>query len=79
MPAMTNNVVSLIKTSAQASLVAVADIMYGATQIMLETFRNIEVMMLVWVLYIVLASGAVFAMRWLGNLTRMPGYGTEIS
>lgn len=37
-PAMTNNVVSLIKTSAQASLIAVADVMYYATQIMQETF-----------------------------------------
>lgn len=79
MPAMTNNVVSLIKTSSQAALVAVADIMYGATQIMLETFRNLEVMLLIWVIYIVIASLAVMAMRWIGQAFRIPGYGTQVS
>lgn len=79
MPAMTNNVVSLIKTSSQAALVAVPDIMYGATQISLETFRNLEVMLLIWVLYVVLASLAVFALRRLGDAFRIPGYGVQAS
>ena len=79
MPAMTNNVVSLIKTSSQAALVAVPDIMYGATQISLETFRNLEVMLLIWVLYVVLASLAVAALRQIGNAFRIPGYGVQAS
>lgn len=79
MPAMTNNVVSLIKTSSQAALVAVPDIMYGATQISLETFRNLEVMLLIWVLYVALASLAVVALRQLGNSFRIPGYGVQAS
>ena len=74
-PAMTNNVVSLIKTSSQAVLVAVADIMYGATQIMLETFRNLEVMILIWVIYVVIASLAVVAARRIAAAVRIPGYG----
>lgn len=77
MPAMTNNVVSLIKTSSQAALVAVADIMYGATQIMVETFRNLEVMLLIWVLYVVIASLAVFVLRRITILFRIPGYGVD--
>jgi len=79
LPAMTNNVVSLIKTSAQAALVAVPDIMYGATQISLETYRTLEIMMLVWVLYVALASVAVLALRQIGNAVRIPGYGVRVS
>jgi polar amino acid transport system permease protein len=78
-PAMTNNIVSLIKTSSQAVLVAVADIMYGATQIMVETFRNLEVMLLIWVLYVVIASLAVVLVRWIAARFRMPGYGAQMS
>lgn len=78
-PAMTNNVVSLIKTSSQAVLVAVADIMYGATQIMLETFRNLEVMLLIWVLYVLLASAAVVLMRRVAAAFKIPGYGVRTS
>ncbi len=79
MPAMTNNVVSLIKTSSQAALVAVPDIMYGATQISLETFRNLEVMLLIWILYVALASLAVVILRKLGDAFRIPGYGVQAS
>jgi polar amino acid transport system permease protein len=75
--AMTNNVVSLIKTSSQASLVAVADIMFAATRISVESFRNLEVMLLIWVLYVALASFAVFVMHRIANVFRMPGYGVR--
>jgi polar amino acid transport system permease protein len=75
--AMTNNVVSLIKTSSQASLVAVADIMFAATRISVESFRNLEVMLLIWVLYVALASLAVFAMHRIALAFRMPGYGVR--
>ena len=78
-PAMANNVVSLIKTSSQASLVAVADIMYGATQIMLETFRNLEVMLLIWTIYVIIASLAVIGVKRVALAWRMPGYGTGLA
>lgn len=75
-PPMTSNIVSLIKTSSQAVLVAVADIMYGATQIMLETFRNLEVMLLIWVIYLVIASLAVLVVRRIAAAFHIPGYGS---
>ena len=53
--------------------------MYAATQISLETFRNLEVMLLIWILYVVLASIAVLALRRLGSLFRIPGYGVQVS
>lgn len=72
---MINNVVSLIKTSSQASLVAVGDIMFYANQISLETFMNLEVMIAVLVLYLVIVSIAVFCARRIENHMKMYGYG----
>ena len=75
MPAMTNNIVSLIKTSAQASLIAVADVMYYASQIMLENFRNLEVMLVIWVIYLIIATGFAMAARMTERAFHIPGYG----
>lgn len=75
-PAMTNNIVSLIKTSSHAALIAVADIMYYATQIMLDNFRNFEVMMFIWAIYVVIASFAVMIVRRIARAVRIPGYGS---
>jgi len=77
MPAMTNNIVSLIKTSAQASLIAVADVMYYASQIMLENFRNLEVMLVIWIIYLLIASGFAGAARMVEHLLRIPGFGSQ--
>lgn len=74
-PLMTNNVVTLIKTSSQAALVAVADLMYSATQIISETFRSMEVMMTVLIIYVVIVTASVVVIGWIAKATRMPGYG----
>lgn len=76
MPGMTSNVVSLIKTSSQAVLIAVADITYAATQIMLETFRNAEIMLFIWVVYLAVTGIAVLIMRGIARAVRIPGYGS---
>lgn len=74
-PHMINNIVSLVKTSSQASLVAVGDIMFYANQISLETFMNLEVMIVVLALYLSIVSLTVFGARLLENHFRMYGYG----
>jgi polar amino acid transport system permease protein len=71
----TNNIVSVIKTSSQASLVAVGDILYHANQVSLETFRNLEVMILILIVYLVIVSVTVFAASLVEARFRMPGYG----
>lgn len=73
-PNMTSNVVSLIKTSAQASLVAVTDVMFYATQISLETFLNLEVMIVIWIIYLVIASITTFAAKLIGERLAVPGF-----
>jgi polar amino acid transport system permease protein len=74
-PAMTNNIVSLIKTSAQASLVAVADVMYYANQIMLANFRNLEVMLVIWIIYLIISTFFAMLARGAERLLHIPGYG----
>lgn len=72
---MINNVVSVIKTSSQASLVAVGDIMFYANQISLETFMNLEVMIIVLALYLTIVSLAVFVAKLVEAKMKMYGYG----
>ena len=74
---MINNVVSLIKTSSQASLVAVGDIMFFANQIALETFRNFEVMLVILALYLAIVSLTVLAARRIEIRLLMHGYGRQ--
>ena len=76
-PGMTNNIISLIKTSAQASLVAVADVMYYATQVMLETFLNIEVMIVLWIIYVSIASMVALTARMIARSVMIPGVGVQ--
>lgn len=73
-PLMTNNIVALIKTSSQAALVAVPDLMYSATQIVMENFKSAEVMIVIWLLYVVIVSFVVLLIGYLANFTKMPGY-----
>lgn len=75
-PGMTSNIVSLIKTSAQASLVAVTDVMYYATQIMLDSFLNLEVMMVLWLIYLALATVVAAGAKGISRVFRIPGFGT---
>lgn len=72
---MINNVASVIKTSSQASLVAVGDIMFYANQISLETFMNMEVMIIVLALYVTIVSVAVYGARLLEDRMKMHGFG----
>lgn len=74
-PNMTSNVVSLIKTSAQAALVAVTDIMFFATQIMLETFLNLEVMIVLWLIYLAITTAVVLLAKQIAKALAIPGFG----
>lgn len=74
-PTMTNNIVSIIKTSAQASLIAVTDITYYATQIMLDTFLNVEVMIVLWLIYVAIATVVSLGARAISRAVRVPGFG----
>lgn len=74
-PLMTNNIVALIKTSSQAALVAVPDLMYAATQIIMENFKSAEVMVVIWLVYVAIVSLVVILIGQVAKLARMPGFG----
>lgn len=75
-PTMTSNVVSLIKTSAVASMIAVADTMYYANQIMLNSFQNVEIMAVVWLIYVLIAGVVALFARQIVRMARIPGFGS---
>ena len=52
MPALNNNLINLIKTTAEASAIATPELLYYAGQIYSDNFRTLEVMMFIWAVYI---------------------------
>lgn len=75
LPGLTNIITNLFKTTAQASIITVPELMYYATQIYNENFRTLEVMLLVLVIYVVLVSIISVGMGRLEKMLAYPGYG----
>ena len=75
LPAITNILTNLFKTTSQASVITVPELMYYAGQIYNDTFRTLEVMILVLVIYVGLVSILTFAMSRLEAWMAFPGYG----
>lgn len=75
LPALTNILSNLFKTTSQASVITVPELMYYAGQIYNDNFRTLEVMLLVLVIYVALVSVLTFAMAKLEAWMAFPGYG----
>jgi polar amino acid transport system permease protein len=75
MPALINVLVNLIKTTAEASVIAVPELMYYAGQIYNDNFLTLEVMLLVLVTYVAIVSIAAFGLRRIEHQLAYPGYG----
>ena len=75
LPGLTNILTNLFKTTSQASVITVPELMYYAGQIYNDTFRTLEVMILVLLIYVVLVSILTFAMARLEAFMAFPGYG----
>jgi polar amino acid transport system permease protein len=75
LPMLTNVITNLFKTTSQASVITVAELMYYAGQIYNDTFRTLEVMTLVLVIYVVLVSLLAWLMVLLERKLSYPGYG----
>lgn len=75
LPALTNNLVNLLKTTTQAYAIAVPEMMYTANQIWSDNVNVPEMMIVLFVYYIGLVGILVWGMnRWERKL-RIPGYG----
>ncbi len=76
LPALTNILTNLFKTTSQASVITVPELMYYAGQIYNDNLRTLEVMLLILAIYVALVSVITFAMARLERWMAFPGYGT---
>lgn len=75
-PALNNNLVNLIKTTAEASAIATPELLYYAGQIYSDNFATMEVMLFIWAVYVALITVYLVGMRGVERRLRIPGYGT---
>ena len=75
LPALTNNIISLAKTSSLAYVIAVPEITYSLSNIWSDSVNVPEMMVLLFLFYIVLVAIIAWAMGWLERKLALPGYG----
>jgi polar amino acid transport system permease protein len=75
MPALTNNIVNLVKTTSLAYAIAVPEMLYSASQIWSDDLNVPEMMTFILIVYIVLVAIVVWAMERVERRMRIPGYG----
>lgn len=78
LPALTNILTNLFKTTSQASVITVPELMYYAGQIYNDNLRTLEVMLLILAIYVVLVSIITLGMARLERWMAFPGYGTGL-
>ncbi len=76
LPALTNNLVNLIKTTTLAYAIAVPELLYVTNQIWSDDENVPEMMILLFIIYIALVGVLVFGMHIWERLLRRPGLGT---
>jgi polar amino acid transport system permease protein len=75
LPALNNNLVNLVKTTALAYAISVPETLWVANQIWSDALNTFDMMNVVWVVYIVIVGGLVFAMNRLERWLQVPGFG----
>lgn len=75
MPAMTNNLVNLVKTTTLAYAIAVPELVYMSAQIWSEQVNVPEMMVVLLVCYVAIVGLINELMRWLEARLRVPGFG----
>lgn len=77
LPALSNNLVNLIKTTNLAYAIAVPEMMYSAKQIWADSTNVTEMMLTVLVFYVAIATSFAYAMTRLEKALRVPGFGRQ--
>ncbi len=75
MPAMTNNMVNLVKTTTLAYAIAVPELVYMSAQIWSEQVNVPEMMVLLLITYVAIVGVINQVMQWLEARMRIPGFG----
>ena len=75
MPAMTNNLVNLVKTTTLAYAIAVPELVYMSAQIWSEQVNVPEMMIVLLVCYVAIVGIINQGMQWLEHRLHVPGFG----
>jgi polar amino acid transport system permease protein len=75
LPALNNNLVNLLKTTTLAYAIAVPEMMYTANQIWSDNVNVPEMMLMLFIYYIVLVAVLVWLMHRWERKMKIPGYG----
>ena len=75
MPAMTNNLVNLVKTTTLAYAIAVPELVYMSAQVWSEQVNVPEMMVVLLVCYVAMVGVINQIMQWLEERLRVPGFG----
>lgn len=75
LPALSGNLISLLKTTSLAYVIAVPEMTQVAYRTWADHFNVVEMMIVLFVFYNVLVSALAIAMRALERASRIPGYG----
>jgi len=75
LPAMTNNLVNLVKTTTLAYAIAVPELVYMSAQIWSEQVNVPEMMVVLLICYVAIVGLINQGMQWLENRLRVPGFG----
>ena len=75
LPAMTNNLVNLVKTTTLAYAIAVPELVYMSAQIWSEQVNVPEMMIVLLVCYVAIVGLINQGMQWLEHRLRVPGFG----
>ena len=75
MPAMTNNLVNLVKTTTLAYAIAVPELVYMSAQVWSEQVNVPEMMVVLLVCYVAMVGVINHVMQWVEERMRVPGFG----
>jgi polar amino acid transport system permease protein len=75
LPALTNNVVNLVKTTTLAYAIAVPETLFVANQIWSDRLNVLEVMLTLFVFYMILVGIVAWGFASLEKALRIPGFG----
>lgn len=75
MPAMTNNLVNLVKTTTLAYAIAVPELVYMSAQVWSEQVNVPEMMVVLLISYVAIVGIINQFMQWLEERLRVPGFG----
>lgn len=75
LPALTNNLVSLAKTTSLAYVIAVPEMTYVLNQVWSDNVNVPEMMLLLFLFYIIVVTGLASALHYIERKAALPGYG----